>query len=83
METKIKDWYIKEYPDDIEMGEEMNDNVTFQDLFEALDNYQDVYEVLGGESDSIVRERCFSKLAELMDVDYNYIYEQWLKSSDY
>ena len=25
-----------------------------------------------------IRERCFSKLAEIMGVDYDYIYYQWL-----
>ena len=30
--------------------------------------------------DTIVRERIFIKLAEIMNVDYDYIYEQWLKS---
>lgn len=78
METKIKEWYVKEYPND-EVGATLDEDATFQDLFDALDNYEDVYDVLGGESDSIVRERCFSKLAKIMEVDYNYIYEQWIK----
>lgn len=78
METKIKEWYVKEYPND-EVGATLDEDATFQDLFDALDNYEDVYDVLGGESDSIVRERCFSKLAEIMKVDYNYIYEQWIR----
>ena len=78
METKIKEWYVKEYPND-EVGATLDEEATFQDLFDALDNYEDVYEVLGGESDSIVRERCFSKLAEIMEVDYTYIYDQWTK----
>lgn len=78
METKIKEWYVKEYPND-EVGATLDEEATFQDLFNALDNYEDVYDVLGGESDSIVRERCFSKLAEIMEVDYTYIYDQWTK----
>lgn len=77
METKIKEWYMKEYETD-EIGETLNEESTFEDLYEALDNHEDVYDILGGDADSIVRERCFSKLAEIMEVDYNYIYEQWL-----
>ena len=76
---KIRDWYMKEYPTD-DMGEELSD-ATFEDLFEALDHYRDVYECLFGDpmgGDSIIRERCFARLAELMDVDYDYIFDQWL-----
>ena len=77
--TNIKEWYMKEYPDD-EVGATLNDDITFEGLFETLDSYGDVYEYLGGQADSVVRERCFAKLAEIMQVDYSYIYEQWLLS---
>ena len=77
--TKIKEWYVKEYPTD-ELGVEINNEITFYDLFVVLDTYKDVYEALN-VWDSIVRERVFSKLAEIMDVGYNYIYEQWLKGN--
>lgn len=76
--TKIKEWYIKEYPTD-ELGLEINDEITFEDLFVALDINKDVYEALG-VGDSIIRERCFDKLAEIMNVDYDYIFEQWLRA---
>lgn len=78
METKIKEWYMKEYPTD-EVGETLNEESTFKDLYKALDNYEDIYDILGGEADSIVRERCFEKMAEIMQVGYDYIYEQWIK----
>ena len=77
--TKIKEWYIKEYPTD-ELGVEINNDITFYDLFIVLDTYKSVYEALN-VWDSIVRERVFGKLAEIMDVDYDYIYEQWLKGN--
>ena len=76
--TKIKEWYMTEYPDD-ELGEEMNKDVTFHDLFVVLDTYKSVYDTLN-VWDSIIRERVFSKLAEIMNVDYDYIYEQWLRA---
>lgn len=75
MKTKIKEWYIKEYPTD-ELGVEIDDDVTFEDLFESLD--KNVYETLG-VGDTIIRERTFDKLAKVMNVDYDYIYKQWLK----
>lgn len=75
--TRIKKWYVKAYPTD-ELGVEINNEITFYDLFVVLDNRKDVYEALG-VWDSIVRERVFGKLAEIMNVDYDYIFEQWLK----
>ena len=75
--TKIKEWYIKEYPTD-ELGVEINNDITFYDLFVVLDNYKDVYEALN-VGDSIVRERVFNELSKIMNVDYDYVYEQWLK----
>lgn len=77
--TKIKEWYMKEYPTD-ELGVELDESITFYDLFVVLDTYRDVYKALG-VGDSIVRERAFSELAKIMNVDYDYVFEQWLKSA--
>ncbi len=74
---KIKKWYIGKYPDD-EVGQEINNNITFYDLFNDMDCYKDVYCSLG-VCDSLIRERVFTKLAQIMGVNYNYVYEQWLK----
>ena len=76
--TKIKEWYTREYPMD-ELGIEIDGEITFYDLFVVLDTYNDVYEALN-VCDSIIRERVFGKLAEIMEVDYDYIYMQWLRA---
>ena len=79
LKLNVKEWYRGEYPTD-DLVDEIKDEVTFEDIFKALDNYEDIYEVIGNGIDSIVRERIFDKLATLMEVDYDYIYDQWLKS---
>jgi hypothetical protein len=76
---KIKDWYLKEYPTD-DMGEELSPNITFEGLFNYLnkDNGRyDVYDFLE-VGDSVIRERCFEKLAEIKNKPYDYIYDLWL-----
>ncbi len=73
---KIKEWYTKEYPSD-DLGEELKDNVSFYDLYYALDRHNDIYDLIG-VADSVIRERLFEKLAEIMEVDYDYIFEQWI-----
>lgn len=74
--TKLKEWYTTNHPDD-ELGAEINPDSTFQNLFDALDQYKDVYEVIG-VGDSLVRERLFEGLAEITGYDYQIIYEQWM-----
>lgn len=81
--TKIREWYHKTYPND-SIYLKMKKQTTFLDLFDTLDRYKNIYYTIferGG--DSIVRERCFNKLAQIMEVEYNYIFEQWLLSRDY
>jgi hypothetical protein len=72
----IKEWYITEYSSD-ELGKEICANATFEGLFDEMDNYHDVYAYIG-VNDTIIRERVFEKLSEIMNVDYDYIYKQWL-----
>lgn len=72
----IRDWYLLEFSED-RLGEELNEGMTFADLFHELDRGKDIYLFLGGV-DSVIRERVFTKLAELMEVDYKYVYDQWL-----
>ena len=73
--TNIKDWYLKTYPTD-KLGEELNGRATFYDLFEVLDYHQDIYNLFGID-DSIIRERIFEKLSEIMECSYDEIYNQW------
>lgn len=74
--TNVKKWYMETYKTD-ELGQEINGDLIFYDIFRALDTYKDIYEVLE-VGDSLVRERVFQELAKIMQVDYMYIYNQWL-----
>lgn len=78
LKLNVKEWYKGEYPTD-NLGDRIKEDTTFYDIFYALDNYKDIYDIIG-VTDSLVRERIFEKLATLMEVDYDYIYDQWLKS---
>lgn len=78
MNERIREWYMAAYPTD-DLGSAIREDVRFGDLFDALDAYQDVYALLGDGIDSVIRERCFQKLSEIMGVDYDYVYNQWLR----
>jgi len=76
--ANIKNWYRKTYPTD-EIVEYIDKNISFLDVYIALNIGKDFYEIIG-DVDSLVRERVFEKLAEIMNCDYNYIYGKWLNN---
>lgn len=75
---KIKNYYLDAFPND-ELGKDINPDATFIGLTSALSDGDDVYDYIG-VGDSIVRERVFGKLADIMGVPYNVIYKMWQKS---
>lgn len=83
LDCSIKNWYINEYPND-EVGKTLSPTSTFLDLNNLLNSHKgnQVYKLLGGDSDSIIRERCFQKLSELTNQDYKDIYNKWLDYND-
>ena len=73
-DAPIKDWYMGAYKDD-DLGDRLNG--TFKGVLQTLLRGDDVYTYIG-VGDSLIRERLFSKLAEMLDVDYDEIYNVWL-----
>jgi hypothetical protein len=75
--TKIADWYKENYPSD-DMGDDLNNNESFADLYDCLNAKEDVY-ILFGVSDSVIRERLFSELSNILNVEYDHLYKMWLE----
>lgn len=71
--NNIKEYYTTTFPD--ELGLEINPNATFLGLIRDIG---DVYEYIG-VVDSIIRERLFERIAEIMECSYDEIYNLWLK----
>lgn len=78
LNSSVKTWYTTAFRCD-DLGYELPDNLTFEDVFNCLDRRKSIYKLLSPAADSVIRERVFQKLASIMHVDYDYIYEQWLK----
>ena len=72
----IKKWYVETYPND-ELGAFLSDNVSFLNLYHAITNKIDVYSLLN-VNDSLTRERVFLKLSQLLNIEYETIYELWI-----
>ena len=73
----IKQFYIENYPTD-ELGIELKDDTNFTGLLNELFTNNDIYGYIG-VGDSIIRERLFEKLSEILETSYDYVYELWLK----
>lgn len=81
-ETNIKTWYTKTYPTD-EVGQTLKD-ITFKEVYERMKNGEgrQFYDMMGGDCDTIIRERTFSQLASLYECSYDTIYYLWLGGDD-
>ena len=77
----VKKYYCEACPSD-ELGEELNENIHFDDVLILLNegNGSKIYDLLG-VFDSLVRERIFQKLSEITLIDYSIIYDRWLDAN--
>jgi hypothetical protein len=74
----IKEFYLNNYPTD-ELGVELNENANFTGLLNELFTGNDIYGYIG-VGDSIIRERLFEKLSEILNCSYDYVYNLWLNN---
>jgi hypothetical protein len=74
----IKQFYLNNYPTD-ELGVELSENANFTGLLNELFTSNDVYGYIG-VGDSIIRERLFEKLSEILNTPYDYVYKLWLNN---
>lgn len=75
--ASIRKWYVKAYPTD-DLGPELVGN--FAGALETMANGGDIYDYMG-VGDSIVRERLFTRLSEMLGLDYEHIYQLWLNQT--
>lgn len=78
LKTELQQFYTDKYPTD-DLGWDIDPYATFEDLLIALDegNGKRVYELCA--DDSVVRERLFAELANILGVDYDTIYDKWMQ----
>lgn len=75
--ASIKKWYVKAYPTD-DLGPELVGN--FAGALDTMAKGGDIYDYMG-VGDSLVRERLFTRLSEMLCLDYDHIYELWLNQA--
>ena len=78
LKQNIREWYSEKYPND-DAVEEIKADATFNDLNNALNNGESI---TGFFTDSVIRERAFSFLSEILVISYSDVYNLWLKSEE-
>ena len=76
----LKKWYKERYPSDT-MAEQLNAEVSMLDVLDGMIAGRDIYDIIEA-IDSLIRERIFQKLSEVMGVSYIIIYSLWLESNN-
>ena len=76
LNSSVRDWYVATFPTD-SLGPKIPD-LTFWDAVGALNLGADIYCFLGDAADSVVRERLFLRIAEIVGCGYNAVYNTWL-----
>jgi hypothetical protein len=74
----IREYYLETYPTD-DLGLDLNLTPTFAGLLNQLIVGGDVYRYIG-VGDSIIRERLFERLAQELEVSYDYVYNLWINN---
>lgn len=67
---KIKMWFISNYPADEEEAKQIDESVTFDDIWFDLKNQRGIYDRLGNPY--VVRE-VFEKIASIYGVEYDFV----------
>ena len=75
-EVPVRTWYKDHYPDD-PMGDDIEGRLKWADVLERMRQGEGFYDIIG-VGDSVIRERCFEHLAQMMGVPYEVIYRIWL-----
>lgn len=70
------DFFQHDIQEDTSLADEP---VKFSDYMLVMENGGDVYDLMGeGNADSLVRERIFEELADILETDEDEIYNLWL-----
>lgn len=76
--SKVADWYKEEYNTDTWAYEEMDKNITFNNVVTRMRKGESIYDIIK-VGDSIVRERVFEAITKVRDLTYDYLYKMWMR----
>ena len=73
----VRVWLLRTNPEEESMIGNFSKTITFKELARRMRKGDEFYEILDC-TESVQREYCFARLAELYDTNYEYWYQTWL-----
>lgn len=77
LDLRVKPKFKERFPEEGSFINQIPEDLTFRKVMDALNNEEDIYDVIG-VNDSVVREEIFMLLSDLLDIEYDEIYQLWL-----
>lgn len=77
LDLRVKPRFEERFPEEGSFIDQIPEDLTFRKVMDALNNEEDIYDVIG-VNDSVVREEIFILLSDLLDIEYDEIYQLWL-----
>lgn len=77
LDLRVKPKFKERFPEEGSFIDQIPEDLTFRKVMDALNNEEDIYDVIG-VNDSVVREEIFILISDLLDVEYDEIYQLWL-----
>ena len=74
----VRDWLLREHPDEKTMIGDFSKTVTFEEVAKRMRAGEDFYDICDC-NESVQREYCFARMAELFGTNYEYWYRTWLE----
>ncbi len=70
----FKQWYLRTYPDDDQAPGYMRDGITIAAAWGLMQAGIEIYDILGSDCDSLIRERIYTEIARQFELNYEDVY---------
>lgn len=78
LDLRVKPKFKERFPEEGSFFiDQIPEDLTFRKVLDGLNNEENIYDIIGVD-DSVVREEIFILLSDLLEVEYDEIYQLWL-----
>lgn len=77
LDLRVKPKFKERFPEEGSFIDQIPEDLTFRKVLDGLNNEENIYDIIG-VNDSVVREEIFILLSDLLDIEYDEIYQLWL-----
>lgn len=86
LQESVKEWYLKTFGEEGEMallaGKSIPSDLSFEKFYQGVQKGEDLFDMLGKESDNAMRDEVLEELANRLGADSNSLYAEWFCSGE-